>query len=69
MDCICTHQDGLISRKGVKDEVIKMIDLIVCGREDGVFEEELVLFIGLINVWINSGTGRTDRILQESTQG
>src|ERR1700691_3528137 len=36
-DGICAHLDGLLSRKGVKDDMIKMIDLIVCGRKDGVF--------------------------------
>jgi len=46
MDGICTHKHGLFSRKGVKDDLIKMIDLIVCGRKDGALEEELVLSVG-----------------------
>ena len=45
--------------------MIKMIDLIVCGREDGVFKEELVLLIGLINVWINGNDQTLNIVLRE----
>jgi hypothetical protein len=65
-DGICTHKNGLISRKGVKDDVIKVIDLIVCGRKDGAFEEELVLFVRLIYVWINGIDQTLDRVVREA---
>jgi hypothetical protein len=65
MDCICTYKDGLFSRKGVKDDVIKMIDLIVCGRKDGAFEEELVLSVGLIYIWINGIDQTLNVVLRE----
>jgi hypothetical protein len=58
MDSICAHKEGLFSRKGVKDDLIKMIDLIVCGGKDGAFKEELVLSVGLIYIWI-SGIDQT----------
>jgi hypothetical protein len=65
MDSICTHEDGLVSRKGVKEGMIKMINLIICGRKDGVFEEELVLLIRLINVWINVMDQTLNVVLRE----
>jgi len=43
-----------------------MIDLIICGREDGAFEEELVLPIGLIYVWIN-GIDQTLKVVLRET--
>ena len=43
-----------------------MIDLLICGREDGAFKEELVLSIGLVNAWINDIDQTLSIILSET---
>ena len=49
-----------------RTHMIKMIDLIVCGREDGAFKEELVLSIGLMDVWINGIYQTLNVVLRET---
>ena len=46
--------------------MVKIINLIVCGREDGALEEELVFLTRLINVWINGINRTVDVILRET---
>ena len=65
-DLVDAHEDGLLSRKGVEDQLVDMIDCIVLWREDGTLEEELIRLIALVYIGINVIDESLDGILRET---
>ena len=60
------HEDTLLSRKGVEDQLVDMINGIVLWREDGILEEELMGLIALVYIRINVNDESLDSILRET---